>query len=153
MKKISLVSGIGILALALLSFVGNGEGEKSKEGDTAETILTELQQPFINKVNKLLAQVENEILSIEDIVLIETDEKIDLGFDTAEYLPVGFDPYTGMEFDLDEINFIETDGEIDLGFDTAEYLPKGFNPYKGMEHENLIDQEAQIGFHLDPDSK
>jgi hypothetical protein len=186
MKKISLVSGIGILALSLLSFVGNGECEKPKEGHKAGTVLTELQQPFINE---LLAQNENGILSIEDIVFIETDEEIDLGFDTAEYLPkgfdayagmeldlyeisfieieeeidlgfdtaeylpLGFDAYAGMELDLDKINFIETEEEIDLGFDTAEYLPRGFNPYKGMEHENLIETEAQIGFHLETDSK
>ena len=186
MKKISLVSGIGILALTLLSFVGNGECEKSKESHVAETVLTELQEPFINA---LLAQNENGILSMEDIVFIETDEEIDLGFDTAEYLPIGFDAYAGMELDLDEISFveneeeidlgfdtaeylpigfnayvgmeldldeisfIETEEEIDLGFDTAEYLPKGFNPYKGMEHENLIETEAQIGFHLVANSK
>lgn len=138
MKKISLVSGIGILALALLSFVGNGKCEKLKESHTPERILTELQQPFINE---LLAQSENEIVSIEDIVLLETDEEIDLGFDTAEYLPVVFDAYAGMELDLDEINFIEIEEEIDLGFDTAEYLPKGFNPYKRMGHENLIETE------------
>ena len=170
MKKISLLSGIGILTLTLLSFVGNGECEKSKESHVCPTN-------------------ENGILSMEDIVFIETDEEIDLGFDTAEYLPIGFDAYAGMELDLDEISFveneeeidlgfdtaeylpigfntyvgmeldldeisfIETEEEIDLGFDTAEYLPKGFNPYKGMEHENLIETEVQIGFHLETDSK
>jgi len=186
MKKITVVSGIGILALSLSSFVGNGECEKSKEGHKAETVLTELQEPFINT---LLAQNETGTLSIDDIVFIETDEEIDLGFDTAEYLPigfdayagmeldlneisfieteeeidlgfdtaeylpVGFDAYAGMELDLDEVNFIEAEEDIDLGFDTAEYLPKGFNPYKGMVHENLIETEAQIGFHLETDSK
>ena len=186
MKKISLLSGIGILAVTLLSFAGNGECKKSKESHVAETVLTELQEPFINT---LLAQNENGILSMEDIVFIETDEEIDLGFDTTEYLPIGFDAYAGMELDLDEISFveneeeidlgfdtaeylpigfntyvgmeldldeisfIETEEEIDLGFDTAEYLPKGFNPYKGMEHENLIETEAQIGFHLEANSK
>ena len=122
MKKISTFSGIGILALTLLSFVGKGECEKPKEE-----------------------------LSVDNIVFIETEEEIDLGFDTAEYLPIGFNAYAGMELNFDEIDFIEAEEEIDLGFDTAEYLPVGFNAYTGMELDNLIESEAHIGFHLETD--
>lgn len=150
MKKISLVSGIGILALALISFVGSGECKKSKEAHKVGKVLTELQEPFISS---LLAQNESEILFIEDFVLIETDEEINLGFDTAEYLPIGFYAYARMELDLDEINFIEIDEEIELGFDTAEYLPMGFNSYIGMEYGHRIETKPQIGFHLETDSK
>lgn len=35
-------------------------------------------------------------LSMQDITFIETEEEIHLGFDTALYLPEGFDPYVGM---------------------------------------------------------
>ncbi len=150
MKKFKVVSGIGILALALLSFAGKGECEKSKETSKAETSLTELQQPFINE---LRGQCESGLLSIDDIVVMETVEEIDLGFDTAEYLPAGFDAYAGMEPDLDQINFIETEKEIDLGFDTAEYLPAGFDAYAGMEPDldqiNFIETEKEIDLGFD----
>ncbi len=135
MKKIGVLSGIGILALALLSFVGKNECQKSEEWNEAATTLAESQQHFINE---LLAQNENDQWSVDEIVFIEANEEIDLGFDTAEYLPVGFDAYAGMELDLNEINFIEIEEEIDLDFDTVEYLPVGFDAYAGMANDIKI---------------
>ena len=93
-----------------------------------------------------------EAVHLDDISYIETEEEIDLGFDTAQYLPEGFDPYEGMEPNLDEIVFIETEREIDLGFDTTEYLPEGFNAYEGMvfeldEIEYIeLEEEIDLGF-------
>jgi hypothetical protein len=150
MKKISIILGIGIIGLTLLSFTGKGGCEKSKEVHEDATALTELQKPFIKK---LLAQYVNETLSIDDINLIEMEEEIHLGFDTAEYLPIEFNAYKGMGLDLSEIDLVEIEEEIDLGFNTAEYLPAGFNPYKGMDCVNQIASEEQIGFHLETDSK
>ena len=88
-----------------------------------------MQQPFINE---LQAQNKIEPLSIEAIVFVETEEEIDLGFDTADYLPMGFNAYSGLELDLDEIDFVEIEEEIELGFDTAKYLSLGFDAYAGM---------------------
>ena len=68
--------------------------------------------------------------AIDEIVFIEdTEEFIDLGFDTASYLPEGFDPYAS---EYEGIEYIEEPYKIDFGFDTAMHLPKDFNPYKGM---------------------
>jgi len=125
MKKISAISGIGILSFALLSFGGNDECEKLKS--------------------------EKEV-SVDDIVFIETEEEIELGFDTAEYLPIGFDAYDGMELDLDHITFIEVEEEIELGFDTTEFLPVGFDAKKGMGLDLSeidfveIEEEVELGF-------
>ncbi len=134
MKKIKVVLGIGILALTLLSFVGKGECQKSKERKAAETALSELQQPFIHQ---LIAQNEIDLLSVKSIVVVNNDEEIDLGFDTKAYLPIGFNAYAGMELDPNEIDFIELEEEIELGFDTAEYLPANFDPYLGMNYEQF----------------
>lgn len=65
---------------------------------------------------------------INSIEFIETPKKIDLGFDTAKYLPEGFNPYGG-KVSVKSLNYIE-DEQVELGFDTAEYLPEGFDPYK-----------------------
>lgn len=129
MRKVSVLSGIGLLALALLSFKGNDECQKIKEKQDTETILTELQQPFISE---LQAQNKIEPLSVEAIVFVETEEEINLGFDTAGYLPIGFNAYAGLELDLDEIDLVEIEEEIELGFDTAKYLPLGFDAYAEM---------------------
>lgn len=74
-----------------------------------------------------------EQLPIEDITYIEPTDDVELGFDTSEYLPKGFDAYKGMDTDVEEIVFIEKEEEIDLGFNTAKYLPIGFDAYSGME--------------------
>lgn len=61
--------------------------------------------------------------NIEGINFMEEDV-VDLGFDTAAYLPEGFDPHE-FYFDLDSVEYIEEEEELD--FNTAQYLPAGFN--------------------------
>lgn len=82
------------------------------------------------------------------IVFIE-EEDLNLGFDTANYLPDGFDAYSEI-LDVASINFMEND-EIELGFDTSEYLPEGFDPYDS--HFNLdwipyIEEEEELDLDL-----
>ena len=104
MKKVTSYIGLGLLGLALSSFT---------------------------KVQECNPKIEN--LKVSDIAVIELEEEIDLGFNTAQYLPIGFNPYTGMKLDLDDIVIIEEEQEILLGFDTTQYLPVGFNACEGME--------------------
>lgn len=74
------------------------------------------------------AEMPVKEFDINTLIYIEDHNEVDLGFDTANYLPEGFNPYEG-ELSVDAINFIEDD-EVDLGFDTTDYLPEGFDPYK-----------------------
>ncbi|MFS4417454.1 hypothetical protein [Maribacter sp. 2307ULW6-5] len=89
-----------------------------------------------------------EDFNIDDLEVVELEEEVELGFDTAAYLPEGFDPYQGMTTILDEIELVEIDEEVALGFDTAPYLPEGFNPYKGMIFEvddiEVIEIEEEV---------
>lgn len=119
MKKATTVLGIAILGSVFMSFTGTPQCE-----------------------------IECKNLQINDITFIETEEEIDLGFETAQYLPEGFNPYSGMEPNLEEIAFIETEDKIDLGFETAQYLPEGFNAYEGMVFDlneiEYIEEEDEI---------
>ena len=65
---------------------------------------------------------------VNSLVFIEEENDLGLGFDTAEYLPENFDPYSG-HISLKAINYIDGSDEIELGFDTSEYLLEGFDPY------------------------
>nr|WP_286942682.1 hypothetical protein [Allomuricauda sp.] len=88
-------------------------------------------------------------LKLDEIAYVEDDNEVDLGFDTTDYLPEGFDPYETY-FDLNSIIYIEEDNTADLGFDTADYLPEGFDPYAGEVSINSInyieDEEVDLGF-------
>lgn len=79
------------------------------------------------KETRIAKELPEEV-NLDDIVFIEEESEIDLGFDTKEYLPEGFDPYKQF-VDLKAIDFIEEEDTMDLGFDTSVYLPKDFNPY------------------------
>jgi hypothetical protein len=68
-------------------------------------------------------------LDASEIVVLEVEEEVDLGFDTAEYLPLGFNAYEGMELDVEDIVILEEEEEVDLGFDVAPYLPENFDAY------------------------
>jgi hypothetical protein len=142
MKKISVVIGIGVVALLLVSFVGRDACEKSRDHHEKLNAIHELQRPFLQR----LETVGNaEVLRVEDIVVIGSEEEISLGFDTAYYLPDDFNAYEGMELNLADIHLEDVEEEIDLGFDTSKYLPIGFNAYEGMQTEsNAIVQEQDV---------
>jgi hypothetical protein len=92
---------------------------------------------------------------LNEIVFLEEEEQVDLGFDVAEYLPADFDPYASTEPALDDIAFIEEDEEIDLGFDTAVYLPIGFDAFAGPDPDLrdivfIEDEDPELGFDTQP---
>lgn len=119
MKQISSIIGIGLLGIVLTSFT---------------------------KADVCNPKIEN--LEVGDISVMELEEEIDLGFNTAQYLPVGFNPYKGMKLDLDDIVIMEEEEEIQLGFDTALYLPVGFNACEGIEDKmddmDFLKEKEQI---------
>lgn len=119
MKKATTILGIAVLGSIFMSFTGTPQCE-----------------------------TECKNVQVNDITFIEIEEEIDLGFDTAHYLPEGFNPYSGMGPNLEEIIFIETEEEIDLGFETAQYLPEGFNAHEGMALDlneiEYIEEEEEI---------
>lgn len=89
-----------------------------------------------------------EDIKMSEIVFIEEEASVDLGFDTADYLPEGFDPYN-VYFDVNSIVFIE-DEMTELGFDTTAYLPRNFNAYanpSSIEGINYMEEEVtNLGF-------
>lgn len=66
-----------------------------------------------------------DLCVLESIEYIEEDSEFKLGFNTADYLPEDFDPYS-FYFNLNSVAFLELD-EIDTI--STEYLPEGFDPF------------------------
>ena len=69
-----------------------------------------------------------EDFDINTVEFIEEEQEWELGFDTAQFLPENFDPYSGI-ISVKAINFIDVCEEVELGFETGGYLPLGFDPY------------------------
>jgi hypothetical protein len=78
----------------------------------------------------------SEEIDLSQIVFIEEEAPVILGFDTADYLPEDFNPYK-VYVDLDAIEFIEED-EAQLSLDTTEWLPENFDPYATPTDINSI---------------
>jgi hypothetical protein len=161
MKTTSILTITGVLSLGLMTLLNfQGHGHRAGKHLTHAPVM--VSEPlnedifYMNiaksadvasegrqsaDINFIPANVcEDELngtqdLCLDAIVFIEAEEPIDLGFDTSEYLPAGFNPYVteSNELDLNSIVFLEDTDDADLGFDTAEYLPIGFNAYEGME--------------------
>ncbi len=88
-------------------------------------------------------------LDLNSITYIEEEVEIDLGFDPAEYLPEGFDPYK-MYVDFDAIPYIEE--EVDFKLNSKKYLPLGFDAYAfpaNVEGFNYIDESDFIELDFD----
>lgn len=65
----------------------------------------------------------DEPVEIEDVIVIELEDEVVIGFDTQEYLPDGFNPLKGFAaLDWTKIELIELEEELNLNVD-REYLP------------------------------
>ena len=88
-------------------------------------------------------------LNLDEIEFMEEEMDMDLGFNTSEYLPKGFNPYETY-FDLNSIIYLESEVELDLGFDTQNYLPNGFDPYTEVVDVHginfLEEEDMELGF-------
>ena len=89
-------------------------------------------------------------IDLDDIIYLEEEPEVNLGFDPTDYLPKDFDPHS-FYFDMNTIEFVEEEIEIDLGFDSGAYLPDGFDPYAIPEDINSIsyieeEPELDLGF-------
>lgn len=98
---------------------------------------------------------EVEPFDISTIEYIEEDVIIELGFDTADYLPENFDPYKSY-FDLDSIDYIEDEFVQSKRVirKLKRKLPKGFDAYafpKDVQSINYIDENDS--FKVDFDTK
>ncbi|MDT0606881.1 hypothetical protein [Croceitalea rosinachiae] len=82
---------------------------------------------FLPLLSAKAEKTTEENFNIKSVVFVEQEQEESFDFDTAEYLPEGFDPYQD-NVSVNSLNYIEDDS-IDLGFDTADYLPENFNPY------------------------
>jgi len=112
-----------------------------------------MQSETVWKAPKLVSRMPvnaPDDIKVSEIVFIEEETSIDLGFDTADYLPEGFDPYS-VYFDINSVEFID-DEITELGFDTTAYLPENFNAYANpgnLEGINYIEEEEAIDLGFD----
>ncbi len=105
---------------------------------------------------KFIATVDShkEVLFLNEInfIDIEDEEEVDLGFDTSDYLPEGFDAFE-VYFDIHSVAFEEFEEEDELSLDFSQYLPENFNAYTAvvsLESINYIEVEdlevVDLGF-------
>ncbi len=91
------------------------------------------------------------LTDMDSIAYIEDQVPVELGFNTADYLPSDFDPYSVPNNFLD-ISYIEEESVPVIGFDTSLYLPKTFDPYKDyfdLDSIEYIEEEEEIEFDFD----
>jgi len=135
---------LALCGLAMLGIISTPQEKKSiSKYNSQEVTLSRCQIEENNPTILLLATEEvwvtprlvskirpttSKELNLNDIPYIEDEAEIDLGFDTADYLPSNFDPYK-VYFDLNTVNYIEEAVFVPLDFNTADYLPENFNPY------------------------
>ena len=87
-------------------------------------------------------------IEVDSIAYIEEENPIDLGFDTATYLPENFNAFD-LPNNIMDISYIETESEVVLGFDTDKYLPSAFDPFKfyfDLNSIEYIEEEEEIEF-------
>lgn len=95
-------------------------------------------------------KVEIDEFDINTVVFVEEELNLELGFDTADWLPENFDPYKSY-IDLNNIDFIEE--EFVHKKKLARRLPKNFDPYALPTHAlsfNYIDENDEIKIDFDP---
>ncbi|WP_425234501.1 hypothetical protein [Ulvibacterium sp.] len=100
--------------------------------------------------NGILAHRPEQEFDINSITYIEEEAQVDLGFDTADYLPEGFDPYT-VYFDLNSVSYMEEE-ELPQLEELKIYLPADFDAYadpSSVEGINYMDSSDDIKMDFD----
>ena len=149
MNKLLALCGMVMLGTTTTSQEVNDTPEYKERAVVSIMEATEECDPVIYAVNTsvyanspgLVSRLERETpveVNLDDIIYIEEENEVVLGFDTADYLPEDFDPYK-QYVDLDAFEFIEVEDCLDLDFDSAEYLPVGFDPYADASYFRNID--------------
>ncbi len=91
-------------------------------------------------------------LNLSEIEFVEEESVDDLGFDTSDYLPEGFNPYETY-FDLNSIIYIEDETDLNPLVNTSEHLPEGFDAYTDIvdvHSVNYIEEENNdLGFNTE----
>ncbi len=143
MNRLAILYGCVLLSSTAIAEVQQGAWDIA----SAEVIL-QSEGRFETFVNDTENVSETSAFDINKIEYIE-EEDLELGFDTKDYLPENFDPYTAY-FDLSAIEYVKLQEDTGLGFDTARYLPNGFDPYTetvGVNTINFIEEEDfDLGF-------
>jgi len=125
MKNISIVTLVLLLAVVFISFRGLQHHRNAEHH--------EMSNLFASSNQNFEAQFANfpefGFLDPNDLVVVEVEENVDLGFDTATYLPLGFNAYAGIQLEAEDIEVEEIEEEVNLGFDPALYLPANFNAF------------------------
>ena len=122
MNKLLMIYGCVLLCSPAVA------NEQQSTVDPVERTTLENTSTFENEITALTINAEetgnpfelmNEglyELNLNEIVFIEEDSELDLGFDTSDYLPKGFNPHETY-FDLNSIIYVENEVELDPGFD------------------------------------
>jgi len=101
----------------------------------------------INGLNAQDTNCDENQFDLSSIEYIE-EENFDLGFNTSEYLPEDFDPYT-YYMNLDSIAYVE---EVAVNINSEKNLPKDFNVYanpKNFRNISYIDPTDETRLELD----
>ena len=104
------------------------------------------QNNNLNIEETFISQTDDQSFNDEfqfELILEEQEEAFE--FDTEDYLPFDFNPYSGL-FTLEYEMTIEEE-EIPFEFATKEYLPYDFNPYSALyslEYEVMIEEEDAV---------
>lgn len=160
MNKLLALCGLVMLSATTTSQEVNDTPQIKERVVVTSIEATEECNPVIYAINTSMNEVSFEwnsnmesetpvAVNLDDIIYIEEETDLELGFDTAEYLPDNFDPHK-QYVDLDAIAFIEDDNSFELGFSTEEYLPEGFNAYADATDFRNIDyiEEGEDDFDL-----
>ena len=144
MNRLVLLFSV-LITLNATAKINNNSNEFNSEESELEKIL------FVN-----IEDSSFESIDINSIEVIEIEEEVELGFDTANYLPKDFNALKGMhDLDWASIELVELEEEIEICFDTAKYLPKDFNALKDISDSDshkiqlvLIDIQEEFDYSL-----
>jgi len=111
----------------------------------------QLPTSILHSINDTIVKKELKTSTIEftEVAVEEEDEAFD--FDTAAYLPIGFDPYISFEEKYGiEYDVIMEEEDAPFEFDTKKYLPIGFGLSKtlldSIEEINIEEEDEAFEF-------
>ena len=159
MNKLFLVCGLVLTGIATTSQTENPTTDFENQVTVENVSLTvnehtlfwttDNEEIGIQGTSSIMPTEAPENLQLDEILYLEANNEIELGFDTKAYLPENFDPTT-FYFDVTAVSYIDENKGSDLGFNTKDYLPAEFNAYvqpeDAMDVSYIEETEDALGF-------
>ncbi len=155
MIKVSAILGASVVTALLVSMLGLNqkeiEGSQLIDPITSSDKLEKCLDGETEECLALFGNIDYEVLTVEDINVLEKEEDVDLGFDVKNYLPRNFNPYSTLgDFKTSSKDDNYDASDLDRAATLGTFIERGSRELINVDDIVILedDGDIELGFNV-----